>query len=63
MGWASGSELAAGVWDAVRDSIPKKKRKAIALEIIDLFENHDCDTMYEADTLCEDAGRTPEDDE
>jgi len=59
MGWASGSELAEQVWDAVRGFIPKgEPRVQAARDIIDLFEAQDCDTIDEAEQLCQDAGRT-----
>ncbi len=55
MGWCSGSKVAADVWEAVREHIPKRKRKKVALEIIDIFQAQDCDTIEEACQLCEDA--------
>lgn len=57
MGWASGSMLAEEVWDAMRPLIAKDKRKKAAGKIIDLFEECDCDTIYEAERLVKDAGR------
>jgi hypothetical protein len=47
MGWASGSGLAEEVWNAVKEFIPKKKKAAVAREIIGSFESMDCDTMQE----------------
>ncbi len=55
MGWASGSELAASIWDTVRPFIPKEKRKEIAIQIVRDFKCFDCDTLYEAETLVADA--------
>lgn len=55
MGWASGSQLAEDVWDAVRPAVPQRKRRKIAVKIIRLFEDHDCDTLDEAKSLVEDA--------
>ena len=58
MGWANGSYLAGEVWAAVRRYIPKgKKRRNVAQVLIALFEEFDCDTIDEAEQLCEDAGR------
>jgi len=57
MGWASGSELAESVWSLVRDHIPQRRRKEVALDLIDLFENMDCDTIEECEELCRDAER------
>lgn len=53
MGWSGGSEIASEVWDIVKEFIPKKKRKVIAKQIVNLFEDNDCDTMYEAEELME----------
>jgi hypothetical protein len=58
MGWSRGSEIAAEVWDLVKEFVPTKKRKSIAKQIVDLFEDNDCDTMYEAEDLMEAAGLT-----
>jgi len=58
MGWAGGSRLADDVWDVIRDLIPDSKQRALtAREIIKLFEHEDCDTIDEAEILCEDAGK------
>ena len=57
MGWASGSQLAESLWHRIRDYIPKDKRTEVADQFIEEFEDFDCDTMYEAETLYEDAGR------
>lgn len=56
MGWASGSELAETTWDLVREHIPARKRKQVARDFIDAFEQADCDTMDECDQLVVDAG-------
>jgi hypothetical protein len=56
MGWASGSQLAEDVWRVVRPLISVKKRKKAAASIISLFEDHDCDTLYEAEELVADSG-------
>ena len=63
MGWASGSELAEDVWALMSPFIPPSKRKQLAIELIDLFEEHDCDTMDECEDLIKAAGlenRDPE---
>ena len=54
MGWASGSEIAAQVWDNVREFIPVAKRKDVARRVVKTFEAYDCDTMDEAEQLIED---------
>jgi len=59
MGWISGSKLAESIWSLVRDYIPQRKRKKVALDLIDLFENMDCDTIDECVKLCRDAERQP----
>lgn len=58
MGWASGSEIAEDIWKLVRVHIPRKERKDIANQIIEIFEDKDCDTMEEAELLSKDACRT-----
>lgn len=55
MGWARGSELAEVVWDLVRDYISIGSRPRIARRFIDHFEDMDCDTIDECETLCADA--------
>lgn len=61
MGWASGSELAEEIWKMMRPlTMPGKERKKCAKKLVDLFEDMDCDTMYECEQLCEDAGIEPE---
>jgi len=57
MGWARGSELAEVVWNLVRDYIPVDRRPKIARRFIDHFEDMDCDTIDECETLCADAER------
>jgi len=60
MGWASGSEIAEDVYDLIRKYVPTKERKRVAGKIIDIFEHHDCDTMYECEVLIKDAKREEE---
>lgn len=55
MGWGSGGEFAANIWDVVRPHIPIQKRKEVSGKIIDLFERMDCDTLQEAEELMNDA--------
>lgn len=55
MGWCGGGQLAANIWNEVRDFIPLKLRMEVGREIINLFEKEDCDTIHEAEVLCEDA--------
>lgn len=57
MGWASGSELAERVWGDVRKYIPDTERQAVANNVIDAFEDMDCDTMEECEQLMQDADR------
>jgi hypothetical protein len=57
MGWADGSELAEDVWNLFRDFVPTKSQERVASELIDLFENMDCDTIEECEQLCQDAKR------
>ena len=58
MGWASGSELADKIWNLLenRDLIEQlddEVKAEIALEIMDIFEQQDCDTMDECDFVNE----------
>jgi hypothetical protein len=55
MGWASGSDLAEGVWLFIRKYIPKEERPQVAKGIIEKFRDHDWDTVDEAETLATDA--------
>jgi hypothetical protein len=57
MGWGSGSSLAADVWKAVRFLIPAGDSRMIAARKITYeFQERDCDTILEAEELCDDAG-------
>lgn len=56
MGWAGGSGIASDVWDLVRKYVPDNQRKTVALKLIDVFEDNDCDTMNECERLMKDAG-------
>lgn len=49
MGWASGSSLAEDVWNIVRSYIPETDRKKIVMELVDRFEDDDCDTLQEVE--------------
>lgn len=57
MGWASGSQLANEIWRAVRKYIPVSNRRKVATELVNAFENEDCDTLdAECPQLMKDAG-------
>lgn len=56
MGWSGGGQLAAGVWEAVRYKMPKVVQQDAARLIVQLFEDEDCDTVYEAEDLVAAAG-------
>ena len=47
MGWAKGSDIFCTVWSEVREHIPEDKREEVVGKIIDVFEDNDCDIMYE----------------
>lgn len=57
MGWASGSELAEGLWAKVKPYIKEEDYRHVAGAIIDAVESEDCDTVYECEELVRDAGR------
>jgi hypothetical protein len=47
MSWSTGSEILAGVFNIVLDRVIQSERQQVAEELIELFENYDCDTIYE----------------
>jgi len=47
MGWTTGSEIAQDLWNAIKDELNDKQKKKIKEAIIEVFEDFDCDTMYE----------------
>lgn len=47
MGWASGSQLLSAVLDATLKHIPKNKRTKAVKDLVEAFEEHDCDTIEE----------------
>lgn len=51
MGWASGSMLAAEIWDTVAPHVAGQHERDVARAIWDAFENNDCDTLDEAEEL------------
>lgn len=55
MGWASGTDLAEGIWLLIRKYIPEDERPQVAKGIIEEFRGHDWDTVDEAETLATDA--------
>jgi hypothetical protein len=62
MGWGSGSVVADAVWDVVKKYIPEEDHEEVADQLIEVFEDEDCDTMMES-TLWAIAGRSDEDEE
>lgn len=56
MGWASGSGLAESIWLDIRDYIPDAKKKEVAKQIIDYFQDHDADDWDQEDQIVIDAG-------
>ena len=48
MGWASGSEIAYKLITVIQDNVPDDDaRQAIYEELIEAFEDADCDTLCE----------------
>jgi hypothetical protein len=47
MGWASGSSILDTIAYAVLPLISPEERDDVATKLIDVFENEDCDTVYE----------------
>lgn len=56
MGWGSGVDVAEDVWDLLKKYVPKNKRKEAARAVIEIFENHDCDTLQDSEELMLAAG-------
>ena len=52
MGWASGSDVFSGIIETLKPKVGDNLRKGIYLDLIPVFENHDCDTL--SDCLGED---------
>ena len=56
MGWSSGSELAQSVWDWMMPVMSHDSdvlSNELALELLELFRDYDCDTMDECDFVQE----------
>lgn len=51
MGWASGSEIAVNIWDAVKQHLPEDEKSKVAIGIIRALEKNDWDTQDEAREL------------
>ena len=49
MGWASGHIMADEIWRDIKKYIPKKKQQEVAIKIIEVFNDNDCDTMQESE--------------
>lgn len=45
MGWSSGAEILDEVWAEVAEFIPKKSQDEVAKRVVDIFLNHDADTI------------------
>lgn len=48
MGWAGGIELLDKVFDVIKHHVTTDK-DTIALQLVELFEDEDCDTICESD--------------
>ena len=54
MGWSRGAELAQDIWEILEPSLgPDANQTRLALEVIDAFEQYDCDSMYECEFVRE----------
>lgn len=71
MGWAGGSEVFECLIKELKKRVPEKKdREKIYSKMIDVFEDHDCDTLHEClgvdkafDTVYKDKHPKDEDDD
>ena len=48
MGWCSGCGIAEEVWDEISPHLKDWARQDVAKALVEIFEDHDCDTMEEA---------------
>lgn len=49
MGWSNGSQLLDEVFEVIKHYTNKTDREIIASQLIEIFENYDCDTIHESD--------------
>jgi hypothetical protein len=61
MGWSGGTDVADGVWGAVKQYIPENKKSEVANKIINILEDMDWDCIEEAEELYEVSGRKAQD--
>lgn len=61
MGWSGGTDVADGVWDAVKHYIPKAEKPKVANQIIEVLEDMDWDNLEESEELYEISGRKQQD--
>lgn len=47
MGWSSGSEIMSLIIQGVKDKMDPEDRDSFYKDLIEYFENEDCDTLYE----------------
>ena len=47
MGWCSGEKLFDDVWGVCREYVPDQLKQEVCEVIIDLFEGHDADTLFD----------------
>ena len=47
MGWSSGGDLMDSIIGALKPRVSPRKRRNIYTLLIDAFEQHDCDVLYE----------------
>ena len=55
MGWCTGSYLAEDLWNTIRGYIPEDKRKDIARNIIEIFNEQDADCWDDDMNIVKDA--------
>jgi len=51
MGWKSGSELAFEILDIVLPKIDEHEQHDVVVNIMESFQDFDCDTLYELSSL------------
>lgn len=48
MGWGSGGELFSNIIVLIHDKLSDEEKEEVYPKLIDEFEMHDCDTLYES---------------
>lgn len=58
MSWKSGISVAIDVWKAIQPLIPEESRVEVANRLVEVFQNHDCDSFRNWTDLVEASERS-----